>query len=864
MAEFRKIVAIGASIAALAIASAAHAQATPAAEGADETSSSDIIVTANKREQSINDVGLTIQAATAEALDNRGIDSVGDLAKLVPGFTATQSTFATPIYTLRGIGLYDATVGASPAVAIYTDQISRNFPMMSDALELDIERVEVLKGPQGTLFGQSSTGGAINYIVGKPTDTLKAGFNASYERFGKGDFSGFVSGPLGETLKARLAVRAIEGGDWQYSGTRPDDKNGATRKLMGRLSLDFTPSETIRIQASLTGARDHSDTQAPQYVNSFYNIYSTATLAAANANPLTANPFGYANNELYALLTTPGSPGFRGDHVGNQSLAVARMNGVGDINAFRPVIAANTRALLGTTQANGNNRVAEWTPGFLRGAKNDYFQGTLRMDVDLSDTITLTTLTAYAKSNLDRTIDLDGTVAESLNIPSFGSIETFNQEIRISGETDQLNWIIGGNYDNLKTSDNNLYILYDYIGSNPFGTTAPAFRTNGPVLLTSNLFDTKLRTVAVFANAEFELTEQLSISGGIRYTENKQNATYCYNDPVSDTLQTTSALFGTLSQLVGGAPATFTIAPGECFPAGDGTAGHPFGISTLDPVDVQQKEDNISWRVGLNYSLESGGLIYATVSQGYKAGVFSNIGASSISQYVPAKQEKILAFEGGFKLPLADNRFQLNGAAFYYDYTDKQTRAKISDPVWGLLEKLVNVPKSRVYGIEGEFVARPVDGLTFSASATYLKSKVTSDFSTANGLAVYNSMGFTGNFKDSKLPFTPEFTANADIQYEWDMGTVRPFIGGNAVHQGKSNATYKNSILRADFFEIPSYTTVDLRAGISGQDDKWKVMLYGRNVFNKYYIIAPTFYHDAYFNIVGKPAIYGLQVSLRY
>ena len=143
--------------------------------------------------------------------------------------------------------------------------------------------------------------------------------------------------------------------------------------------------------------------------------------------------------------------------------------------------------------------------------------------------------------------DLDGTVAESLNIPSFGSIKTFNQELRLSGKSDRLDWIIGGTYDNLKTSDNNDYILFDYIGSNPFGTTAVASRTNGPVLLTTNLFDTKLKTLAVFANAEFKLTDQLSISGGIRYTDNKQTATYCYNDPAKDTLQTTSALFGTLS-----------------------------------------------------------------------------------------------------------------------------------------------------------------------------------------------------------------------------------------------------------------------------------------------------------------------------
>lgn len=861
MASFRKIVTIGASIGALAVASSAHAQTAQGAEGA---SANDIIVTANKREQSINDVGLTIQAATSESLANRGINSVADLSKLVPGFTATQSTFQTPIYTLRGVGLYDATVGASPAVAIYTDQVPRNFPMMSDGLELDIERVEVLKGPQGTLFGQSSTGGAINYIVGKPTNELKAGFDASIERFGRFDVSGYVSGPLGENLKGRLAVRGIGGGAWQRSISRPNDKNGATRKLMGRLSLDFEPSSAFRLQANFTAAQDHSDSQAPQYVNSFYNIYSTASLAAANANPATRNPFGYVDNALYALLTTPGSPGFRADHIGNQATAVARMNGVGDINAFRPQIAAGTRALLGTPYVP-TPQAADWTPNFLRGARNHYYQGTLRADIDLTDTLVLTSVTAFAKSKIDRTIDLDGTTAESLNIPSFGSIKTFNQEIRLSGRSDVLNWIVGGSYDNLKTSDNNDYILFDYIGSNPFGVTAPAFRTNGPVLLTTNLFDTKLKTLAVFANAEFKISDQFTVSGGIRYTDNKQTATYCYNDPAKDTLQTTSALFGTLSQLIGGAPATFSIAPGQCFPAGDGTPGRPFGIATKTPVTNQQNENNISFRVGLNYKLNSGGLIYATVSQGYKAGVFSNIGASSVSQYSPAVQEKIVAYEVGIKLPLADKRFQFNAAFFYYDYTNKQTRAKVSDPVWGLLEKLVNVPKSNIWGLEGEFVARPTDGLTISAGATYLQSRVTSDFTrSVGGQTVYNSMGFTGNFKDSKLPFTPEFTANADLQYEWTMGSLKPFFGGTLVYQGKSSATYETSTLRADFFRIPSYATLDLRVGFGSEDDRWKLMLYGRNITNKYYVIAPTFYHDAYFNLVGKPAIYGAQFSVRY
>ena len=130
------------SLLSLAISMSGTAFAQTAPQASDERGSAsvdEIIVTANKREQSLNRVGLTIQAATGDELVQRGVTSVADLAKLVPGFTATQSLYSTPVYTLRGIGLYDATFGAAPSVSVYTDQIPRNVPVMSDALDLDIE-----------------------------------------------------------------------------------------------------------------------------------------------------------------------------------------------------------------------------------------------------------------------------------------------------------------------------------------------------------------------------------------------------------------------------------------------------------------------------------------------------------------------------------------------------------------------------------------------------------------------------------------------------------------------------------------------------------------------------------------------------
>lgn len=846
-----------ASFAALAIGvvgTPAFAQKT--AEN-DEAVAGEIIVTANKREQSLNDVGLSIQAASGEELGSRGISGPADLAKLVPGFTFTQSLYSTPVYTLRGIGLYDATFGAAPSVSVYSDQVPRNFPVMSDALDLDIERVEVLKGPQGTLFGQSSTGGAINYIAAKPTEDLSAGIAGSFERFNRFEASGFVSGALGEGIKARLALKGVTGGAWQRSLSRPNDENGNARKFSGRLTVDIEPSDGFKIELMATGSIDKSDPLAPQYAGTIFNIYSTASLAAANANPATRNPFGFVDNARYAALTTATSPGFDASFLGRQATLVRRLNtGTGRT-------AAGARALLGTPVSN-SIRGAEWTPGLLGKSDNDYYQLSGRADWEISDGITLTSLTALARQRLDYAQDLDATTAVAVDVPISGKVRTFNQELRLAGESDKLNWIIGGSYDNLRSTQSNFFRLLDYSGNDPFfDATGGAFSL--PIQVTKNDFESQLKTYALFANAEIELTDALTLNGGIRYTNNKQNAAYCYNDPASDTAQNAASLFYAFEGAFGN-PGLPPIKPGECFVLGDGLQGTTFGRAIRTPLVRSLKEDNVSFRAGLNYKMDAGGLVYATLSQGYKTGIFSAIGASSTSQYSAAPQEKVIAYEAGVKLPFGGRLGNFNSAVFYYDYSDKQVRGRIADPIFGLLEKLLNVPKSYVFGIEGELTLRPSDGLRLGASATYLKTKVTSNYSkTPDGLNVYNAAGYTGNFKGSALPYTPKFSANADVEYEFDIsGSNKAFLGGTLLYQGSQNTTFQNAALPADDFNIKGYATLDLRAGISGPDNRWKATIFGRNVTGKNYTTAISTYLDTLLRYKGRAATFGVSFQYNY
>ena len=198
--KFRATQWVGASALALAFA-AVPAFANEAQDAPPETAratydTNEIIVTANKREENINRVGLSIAAVGQDALAERAIQSVADIAQAVPGLTYTNSANNTPIYTLRGVGFYDTSLGSYPTTSVYLDQVPLPFPILTTLTAFDLERIEVLKGPQGTLFGQNSTGGAINYIAAKPTSDLAAGVELSYGRFDSFVGSGYVSGPI--------------------------------------------------------------------------------------------------------------------------------------------------------------------------------------------------------------------------------------------------------------------------------------------------------------------------------------------------------------------------------------------------------------------------------------------------------------------------------------------------------------------------------------------------------------------------------------------------------------------------------------------------------------------------------------------
>jgi outer membrane receptor protein involved in Fe transport len=749
---------------AAAAAAAAPVSATAVADTQD-TGLQDIVVTAQKRSESINRVGLAISAFGGDALKERGVKDVAGLAKLVPGLTFAQSANNTPVYTLRGVGYYETTLAVYPTVSVYVDEVPLPFPVMTTQAGLDLERVEVLKGPQGILFGQNSTGGAINFIAAKPTDSFKGGADASYGRFNTVELNGFVSGPLTDTVKARIAVRAEHGDDWQRSYTRSDTL-GKRRNLAGRLLLDWDPTDRASFELNINGWIDKSDPQAPQYT--------------------TLRLQGPPTPDLLAAIPAPHDP-----------------------------------------------RSADWTPDLGIKGNEKMYQFALRGTYDFGG-VTLTSITSYIDYRRRNIVDLDGLPLRNQDLTNNnGDIRTFSQELRLSnGGNPGVRWVVGANYERSKTKETGTILYGDSSVTPLLGISETNFFSNQ-----------NIRNYAAFGNVEYDLLTDLTIKAGLRYNDSTRTNEACNLDTGDGKV---AALFSSLSSNISGVPHTF--APGDCV-----LLRHqdyrPAGLFT-----DKLKEDNLSWRVGLDYRASRDVLLFANVARGYKAGSYPAAPASTTLQYQPVVQEKLTDYEAGFKASLFNRSLRVEGAAFHYDYTNKQIRSLIIDLVFGAIPALVNVPKSTVDGGELSVAWKPMRGLELSTGATYLDAKV-------KRYVGVNGAGQAADFAGDRVPYTPKWLLTGSGDYGWDVASgLRASVGATAAYNSATNAVIGGD----DLTRVKSFATLDLRASIEGGDGLWKVAVWGRNVTNTYYWSNVVQNYDTIGRYAAKPRTYGVAFSSRF
>ena len=752
--------------------SAALAMAIASGAMADEVLE-EVTVTAQKRTERLSDVPLSITAATGDQLARQGITDATDLERIVPGFSYQQSTYGPPVFAIRGIGVYDTFVGMSPTVTVYVDQVPLPYLVMTPAAGMDLERVEVLKGPQGTLFGQNSTGGAINYIAAKPTKDFSTGGDVTYGRFDELDANVYVSGPLTDTLTARISARRESHGDWQRSESRPYDEIGDKDFNATRLLLDWQAHEDVKFELNLNGWWDKSDTQQAQFEE-----YSPARA-----------PGGYPEATL-ALSNLPPTP--------------------------------------------DDARLADWDAGQRFKVDDSFFQAALHGDVSLPHDLSLTSITAYSHYRARERIDTDGTDFNDFTHGTIADIGSFSQELRLAGNlNERTTFTVGGNFQRDIVDDDD---LGDFNATN--AGVGPARYQNF-----INRADQNIDTRAGFAALDFKMTDTLTAQGSARYTSQTRDFRGCLLDPGD-------------GKLANGIDFLRFIATGAFHPAAPGgCVTVDANFNTLPIVRDSLDQNNVSWRGGLNWKPSDDSLIYANATKGYKAGTFTPLPAVFASQLTPITQESVLAYETGFRLSTLNRAVQLSGAAFYYDYKNKQILGYKTFTAFGNLPALQNIPKSSVRGGELQATFVPLSGLHLTAGASYIDSRVD------GSVIAPDPFGVSIDVRGEAFPNAPKWQLVGDGEYDFPItGKLGLFFGASSTYRTQTNAAFGDR----QETKIPAYGLLDVRAGIQSADGTWRAQLWGRNVLDRFYLLNVSHVTDTVARTVGLPATFGITVSAHF
>jgi outer membrane receptor protein involved in Fe transport len=805
--SLRLALAASAAVSALSVANVALAQV----EDSEATTVDMIVVTAQRREESANTVGMPIQAFRGETLERLRVTDARDLSTVAPSFTVSQSYQGVPTYTLRGIGFNTINMSATSTVGTYVDEVAYAYPMMNTGPIFDLDRVEVLKGPQGTLYGRNTTAGLIDFVTNKPTDSFAASLGADIGNYETRNLEGMVNGALAEGVQARFAFRTEDSGEgWQISNTR-GERLGEVHRWGARLSLAMQPSDSLAIDFSLAGWKNTSDTVAAQGIG-----FTPATAQSPfNAPGLTAyiaaNPPTDASQADWAPLSVRGADigtglGLRGD-------------------------------------------AAE---------DNDFTAGKLRVAWDIGADARLVSLTSYNQLNRSAIFDWSGAPNEILVQHAVGEIESIAQEVHVEGSTERANWLVGAYVARDRILDSNRTLL----GQN---ANVGLIRTVGSTLLAtpfnsggytaaemSQAFRTyrdvgriETNTWSLFANGDWRINDALKLTVGLRYTQDKQDYEGCSRDFNGNMLPNVNvvnrALFFPAYGLVG------QITQGACNTFDPATATFGPVVSTLD-------EENVAWRLALDWTPMDGMLLFGSVSRGAKAGA-TPINAANIStQNAPATQELLTAYEVGMKAALFDRRVQAHVSAFFYDYEDKQLSVYFADPIYTALSRLANVPDSEAYGVDADVTWRVTPAFTLIGATTFLHTEV-------KGYQGINSAGQPQSFDGAEFLYSPEFQGSLTALYTHDIGSdLQLNVAVNGRYQSESQADLEGNPL----FKITDYGLLNASVGLSSPAKGWEVSFWGRNLTDEYYWTAVSSNANVVVRFPGKPLTWGASLGWKF
>ncbi len=681
----RTILYAGAALAAFAAAPAfAQDEAAPGETQASTADGTEIVVTARKREERLLDVPVAVSAFSADSLTKMQATDLSGIQGSAPNVNLVQgrgSATNANIF-IRGIGQPDALQTFDPAVGVYVDGVYISRIQGALFSLFDVDRVEVLRGPQGTLYGKNTIGGAVNVVSKKPsTQDFRAAGSFTYGSYNQLLGNAYVSVPLVQDTLALSLAGVYEKRDGlvtdPLTGRKYNDRDTGTVRGI----LRATPGDKVELILSGDYTRQRS----------------SATL-------------GYATAPLIGLL---GIPVLKGAY---------------------PYGPYNYRA--STSLAPG------------QGQRLDHWGTSLTANVDLSDNFSLTSITAYRKLTPDYYIDFDATELEVADALVSVRQHQFSQELQLKYNSDKLHGVFG------------LYYLNEQITSHQesYDDYLVFFTAAGPPSPFTRYIDDaqKVQSYAAFGQLTYELTDQVSLTGGLRYTKERK------------------AYHRSTYTVLGGVTSAPYVFPNSL----------PAPYNTLDHVDFDAWTPSAT----LSYKPTPNDMLYVSASRGFKSGGFNGrVNAltdvqqviNGVVTVVPYfKPETVWTYEAGYKGSFG-GLVTLAGDVFYSDYKDFQ--ARVGGAGGGLAAgsfPVINAGKLRIWGIELEATVKPTPDWNIRTSFGYLNAEY-KEFNDGRRAPAY-SCNPTGNAITCEPAFAPPITFSAGSDYTIHVGEGGITLGGDA------------------------------------------------------------------------------------
>jgi iron complex outermembrane receptor protein len=782
------------------------------AQDADVATLDEVLVTAQKREETLRDVPLSVAAVSGAKLAEAGIVRMDDLKAYVPSLQVTETGIANNIY-IRGIGS-GLNQGFEQSVSTYADGVYRGRGHQSRMPFLDLARVEVLRGPQPILFGKNAVAGAVNLVSALPGSQFESALRGSYDfELDESIGEGMLSGPLSDTVGARLAVRGRNSQGYERNLTT-GQREPRRDETSGRLTVTWKPSEqldgTLRYEAGsflVRGRQVEIFGEAPSG-NPAFGALTYSQIISGGALPLVGLPGGLPQG----------------------------------------------------TSASAANNVLDFQRSS-QGDTSDFntHEASLTLNYRFANSLTLTAVTGFSKYDLAELCDCDFVGATVFDASDGEKYNQLSQELRVTSAADQtVSWIGGIFFQRYDLQEHDYLYLpptslaIPVLSLNPaLGATAAQRAANAAVFANAanpRTFTQDSKLYSAFAQATWHVTDRLRVSGGGRYASEKKHGT-----------RVTSLTAG-----LGG-----PLLPAATYPL----FGAVLGIVPHN-LAGERSESNFSPLVNVQFEFTKASMAYVSAARGYKAGGFdarSNKppvagGTPLNSGTFEFEDEQATTYEAGIKSRIGEVA-EVNGDIFYTDYKDLQTSS-----FDGVIGFNVGNGSARVQGAELDARWQATRGLRLSGSAAYLDFRWTSYFGQCpfgrTPLATGPNAGNCDHSGESNQ-LAPKVTGVLSAEYSWALG-------GNMQLRTGVDATYSDSYLLSLNLDPnatqSSYTKLNARIAWTDSEQKRELALIGRNLTDKTVasyagdtpLASRLFTARSYYGFVDPPRSVALEFSLRF